>query len=69
MHNHRPRAGLYRRVKHLTNIGEHEEASALYAELLARKFEEIDKHRNTNRTNLRSSDCKTHNTKESNDRI
>ena len=38
---------LYRRVRYLTNIGEHEEASALMADLLAHKFAGIDRHPST----------------------
>ena len=47
MNQHPSRPHLYKRVKHLTNIGEHEEASALLTDLLARKFEAIDRHRPT----------------------
>ena len=36
-------AHLYKRVKYLTNIGHHAEASALFTDLLARKFHQMDR--------------------------
>ena len=47
MHYHPSHSHLYKRVRYLTNIGEYEEASALMTDLLARKFEAIDRHRPT----------------------
>ena len=35
---------LYKRVKHLTNIGEHAEATALFDDLNARRLKGIYKH-------------------------
>ena len=35
---------LYKRVRYLTNIGEHAEAAALSNDLQARRLKETDKH-------------------------
>lgn len=35
-------AALYKRVKYLTNIGEHAEANALFNDLQARRLKDID---------------------------
>ena len=37
-------AALYKRVKYLTNIGEHAEANALFNDLQARRLQDIDQH-------------------------
>ena len=47
MNCHPSQAHLYKRVRYLTNIVEHEEASALMTDLLTGKFEAIDRHRPT----------------------
>ena len=44
MHHHSSYTYLSKRVRHLTNIGKHEEASDLMTDLLARKFAGIDRH-------------------------
>ena len=44
MHYHPSHAYLYKGVRYLINIGEHEEASALMTDLLGRKLAEIDRH-------------------------
>ena len=44
MHQHPSVTYLYKRVRHHTNIGEHEEAFVLMTDLLARKFAGIDRH-------------------------
>ena len=41
---HPPVPALYKRVRYLTNIGEHAEATALFNDLQAWRLKETDKH-------------------------
>ena len=49
MHHHPSYEHLYKRVRYLTNIGEHKDSLALMTDLPARKFEAIDRHRPTSK--------------------